>query len=44
LPFEGNDHEWLQEGVRLLTELRAALGSDYEIVVNEDWWRDEPHA
>ena len=44
LPFEQNDREWLDEGARLLTEVRAALGSDYELAVNEEWWGEQPNA
>ena len=42
LPFENNDIEWLHEGQVLLTEVRAALGRDYEVVVTEPWWGEEP--
>jgi len=42
LPFESNDTEWLQEGLVLLAEARAALGGDYEVVVTEAWWDDKP--
>ena len=44
LPFEQNDREWLDEGARLLTEVRVALGSDYELAVNEEWWGEQPNA
>ena len=44
LPFEQNDREWLDEGARLLTEVRVALGSDYELAVNEEWWGVQPNA
>lgn len=44
LPFEGNDRDWLNEGVSLLAELRSELGHDYEVMVTEPWWGEEPSA
>ena len=44
LPFEENDHDWLDEGAGLLAEVRTALGDDYEVVVTEPWWGEEPSA
>lgn len=42
LPFERNDSAWLEGGRRLLAEVRQALGPDYEVVVTEPWWREDP--
>ena len=42
LPFEANDTVWLAEGKSLLSEVRAVLGSDYDVVVTEPWWGETP--
>jgi hypothetical protein len=42
LPIEGpGDSEWLAEGARLLKDLRAAVDGRYDVIVHEDWWREE---
>jgi hypothetical protein len=39
LPIEGKgDDTWLDEGRRLLSEIRVALDGQYEVEVHEDWW------
>jgi hypothetical protein len=43
LPIDGaGDAVWLNEGVGLLSELRHVLHPDYEVVVTEPWWGEEP--
>jgi hypothetical protein len=43
IPDEADgDTAWLAEGVRLLGEVRAALGDEYRVVVTEPWWGEEP--
>ncbi len=42
LPFEQNDTTWLERGVTLLSEIRSALGENYDVVVTEPWWGEEP--
>ncbi|HSB88040.1 MAG TPA: hypothetical protein VLD86_17130, partial [Ilumatobacteraceae bacterium] len=44
LPFEDNDLPWLIEGRSLLAETRTALAGEYEVVVTEPWWGEQPHA
>ncbi|MFP5487625.1 MAG: hypothetical protein ACLGHQ_04895 [Acidimicrobiia bacterium] len=44
LPFAKDDREWLNEGARLLAEVRSALGADYEVVVTEEWWGEGANA
>lgn len=36
------DPVWLAEGVSLLSDLRAELGSKYSVVVTEPWWHEDP--
>jgi hypothetical protein len=36
------DAAWLRDGSRLLNELRSALGPDYQVVVTESWWGEDP--
>jgi len=39
IPIDGpGDEEWLADGKRLLKEVRQALGPDYDLGANEDWW------
>jgi hypothetical protein len=43
LPMESTgDAEWLAVGTALLAELRLALQPDYDVVVTEPWWGEEP--
>ena len=43
VPIEGHgDEAWLTKGRDLLMRLRAGLGPDYEVVVTEPWWGEEP--
>jgi hypothetical protein len=44
LPFENNDTVWLDAGKVLLREIRHELGDAYEVLVNEEWWDEEPSA
>lgn len=45
LPMDGpGDERWLDDGRRVLAELREALQGRYEIVVTEPWWGDEAPA
>jgi len=37
LPFETHDRQWIDEGVRLLADVRAAL-RDVDLIVTEPWW------
>jgi hypothetical protein len=42
VPIEGaGDAAWLREGSRLLHEIRAALGTKYQVVVTEPWWGED---
>jgi hypothetical protein len=44
LPVSGDgDREWLEQGVRLLAEVRRCLASRFDIVVTEPWWGEAPH-
>jgi hypothetical protein len=44
LPLTGvGDHEWLEQGAGLLTEVRRCLAGRYDIVVTEPWWGEEEH-
>lgn len=36
------DVAWLRDGRRLLREIRSALGAEYDVVVTEPWWGEEP--
>jgi hypothetical protein len=43
VPIEGSgDEAWLNEGKRLLGEVRSALDDQYQVVVTEPWWGEEP--
>jgi hypothetical protein len=43
LPTEGpGDPEWIADGRGLLAELRSAVRPDYEVIVTEPWWAEEP--
>lgn len=43
VPLEGSgDSAWLGEGVSLLRRTRDALGSDFQVVVTEPWWGEDP--
>ena len=43
VPIEGpGDAAWLREGIRLLHEIRGALGNEYRVVVTEPWWGEDP--
>lgn len=43
VPLEGaGDEAWLREGKQLLGHVRDALGDQYEVVVTEPWWGEEP--
>ena len=43
VPIEGTgDDGWLSEGKRLLGAIRDAVGSEYQVVVTEPWWGEEP--
>ena len=43
LPMESpGDTEWLAVGTYWLAELRLALQPDYDVVVTEPWWGEEP--
>ena len=43
VPLEGpGDPAWIREGSGVLAEIRAALGSEYEVVVTEPWWGEDP--
>ena len=42
LPVGGpGDPTWLAEGRNLLREVGEALGPEYEIGANEDWWTSD---
>ncbi|MBU8866644.1 hypothetical protein [Paenarthrobacter aromaticivorans] len=39
VPLSGpGDAGWVVEGVRLLRQVRVALGTGYNVVVTEPWW------
>lgn len=39
IPLQGpRDEGWLGEGRLLLQDVRQALGPDYDVGANEDWW------
>jgi len=39
IPLDGSgDEAWLTEGRQLLQDVRQALGGDYNVGANEDWW------
>lgn len=43
IPVDGNgDSAWLGEGRSLLRRTRDALASDFEVVVTEPWWGEDP--
>ena len=43
VPIEGpGDEAWLTKGRDLLFRLRSALGPDYQVVVTEPWWDEDP--
>lgn len=43
VPLSGpGDAGWVAEGVRLLREVRLALGAGYSVVVTEPWWGEAP--
>jgi len=44
LPVTGEgDPEWLEEGIRLLAEVRRCLAGRFDVAVSEPWWGEEPH-
>lgn len=44
LPLTGEgDPGWLEEGMRLLAEVRRCLAGRFNVVVSEPWWGEEPH-
>jgi hypothetical protein len=44
LPIAGvGDAEWLQQGLRLLTEVRRSLAGRFVIAVTEPWWGEAPY-
>ena len=36
------DEAWMSEGRHLLSEVRAALDHEHQIVVTEPWWGEDP--
>jgi hypothetical protein len=39
VPLEGpGDEAWVNEGRRLLVEVRQALTGEHEVIVSEPWW------
>lgn len=43
VPLSGPvDAGWVVEGVRLLRQVRVALGTGYNVVVTEPWWGEAP--
>lgn len=43
VPIEGSgDSAWLRAGASLLRRTRDALGPDFQVVVTEPWWGEDP--
>ena len=42
LPVTGKgDPGWLEEGIRLLAEVRRCLAGRFDVTVSEPWWGEE---
>lgn len=42
IPVDGpGDLAWVRAGSQLLHDIRAALGTDYQVIVTEPWWGEE---
>jgi hypothetical protein len=39
----GGDPEWLEQGIRLLAEVRRCLAGRFDVAVSEPWWEEESH-